>query len=57
MVYYKLIAIKIDDFCSSIFYEDNYALSDIIIAEKQKSELEKNGLICLLVRTVSNIRI
>lgn len=55
MKYIKLIALKIDDFCSSIFFEDNYALKDIEIAKKDKSDLEAQGYICVLANTKRNI--
>lgn len=57
MKYLKLIAVKIDDFCSSIFFEDNYGLHDIEKANKDKQELEEKGYICILVNTKSNIQI
>lgn len=57
MEYIKLIALKIDDFCSSIFFEDNYALKDIEEAKKDKFDLEAKGYICVLVNTKSNIQI
>ena len=57
MEYIKLIALKIDDFCSSIFFEDNYALKDIGEAKKDKEDLESRGYICILVNTNSNIQI
>lgn len=57
MEYIKLIALKIDDFCSSIFFEDNYALKDIETAKNDKADLEEKGYICVLVNTRSNIKI
>ena len=57
MEYIKLIALSIDDFCSSIFFEDNYAMSDIEEAEALKRELEEKGCVCLLAKTISNIRV
>lgn len=57
MEYIKLIALQIDDFSSSIFFEDNYALKDIEIAKKDKADLESKGYICVLVNTRSNIKI
>ena len=55
MEYIKLIAIKIDDFCSSIFFEDNYALKDIEEAKKDKADLELSGCICILANVKSNL--
>lgn len=57
MEYLKLIALKIDDFCSSIFFEDNYALSDIETVKKDKQELETKGYLCILVNTKTNIEV
>jgi len=57
MDYYKLIAIQIDDFCSSIFFEDNFGINDIDEAKMQKQELEEKGYVCLLAQTTSNIQI
>lgn len=57
MKYVKLIALQIDDFCSSIFFEDNYALKDVEDAKRDKAELEAKGYICVLVNTKSNIQI
>ena len=57
MEYIKLIALNIDDFCSSIFVEDNYALADIEKVNKDKKNLEEKGYVCLIVKTTSNIRI
>lgn len=57
MEYLKLIALKIDDFCSSIFFEDNYALKDIEDAKRDKQELETKGYLCILVNTKTNIEV
>lgn len=57
MEYIKLIALQIDDFCSSIFFEDNYALKDIETAKNDKADLEAKGYVCVLVNTRSNIKI
>lgn len=57
MEYIKLIALNIDDFCSYIFFEDNYALADIEKVNKDKKDLEEKGYVCLIVKTTSNIRI
>lgn len=55
MEYIKLIALNIDDFCSSIFFEDNYALTDIEKVNMDKKDLEEKGYVCLIVKTTSNI--
>ena len=57
MEYIKLIALKIDDFCSSIFFEDNYALADIDKAKQDMKELEEKGYLCILANTKSNVQI
>lgn len=57
MEYIKLIVLDIDDFCSSIFFEDNYALTDIEKINKDKKDLEEKGCVCFIVKTTSNIMI
>lgn len=57
MKYIKLIALNIDDFCSSIFFEDNYALTDIEKAKSDKKELEEKGYLCILANTKCNVQI
>lgn len=57
MEYIKLIALNIDDFCSSIFYEDNYSMADIERAKQDKEDLEEKGYLCILANTKSNVRI
>lgn len=57
MEYIKLIALNIDDFCSSIFFEDNYALSNIEEVKKDKKELEEKGYLCILANTKSNVQV
>lgn len=57
MEYIKLIALQINDLSSSIFFEDNYAISDIEEAKSLKEELEIKGYVCLLAKTTSNIRV
>lgn len=57
MEYIKLIALHIDDLQSSIFFEDNYSLSDKNEAFRQKEELESKGYYCILANIVSNLTI
>lgn len=57
MQYIKLIALQIEDFSSSIFFEDNYNLTDIEDAKKDKFDLESKGYICVLVNTETNIQV
>ena len=55
MEYYKLIAIQIDDLCSSIFFEDNYGLNDIQELNNVKKDLETKGYVCLVAKTIAKI--
>lgn len=57
MEYIKFIALQIDDLSSSIFFEDNYTISDIEEVKLLKKELEEKGYVCLLVKTVSNVNV
>ena len=57
MEYYKLVAIQIDDFCSSIAFESNYGLSDTDTISQKKAELESKGYVCLVAKTISNITV
>lgn len=55
MEYIKLIALNIDDFRSSIFFEDNYALTDFEKVNMDKRDLEEKGYVCFLLKTKPNI--
>lgn len=57
MEYIKLIALQIDDFSSSIFFEDNYQKFDIDEAGKTKQELEQQGYYCILANVKSNMEV
>lgn len=57
MEYIKLIGLNIDDFCSSIFFEDNYGINDIDEAKMQKEDLERKGYTCILANIRLNIQI
>ncbi|WP_156882340.1 hypothetical protein [Lacrimispora indolis] len=50
MEYYKLIALSISDLSSSIFFEDNYGLSEFDEVNKLKHDLEDKGYTCLLAK-------
>ncbi len=50
MKYYKLIALSIGDFSSSIFFEDNYEVAELDDARILKSELESKGHTYLLAK-------
>jgi len=56
MKYIKLIALKMDDFCSSIFFEDNYSNDDIEVAKADMERLENEGCNCFLFEMTSNIK-
>ena len=57
MKYIKLIALKIDDFYSSIFFENNYALKDIEVAKRDKTDLEAKGYYCILANVGSDLEV
>lgn len=57
MEYYKLIALTIGDFCSSIFFEDNYGLTELDEASLLKGELESKGYTCLLAKMGVGIKL
>ena len=56
MEYYKLIALSINDLSSSIFFEDNYGLTDLDEARSLKQELEVKGYTCLLAKMGMGIK-
>ena len=45
-----------DDFCSSIFFEDNYSNDDIEVAKADMERLENEGCNCFLFEMTSNIK-
>lgn len=45
-----------DDFCSSIFFEDNYSNDDIEVAKADMERLENEGYNCFLFEMISNIK-
>lgn len=55
MMYYKLIAISLDNYASYIFYEENYAMIDLKLAYEDKFNLETKGYLCLLTKVESAI--
>lgn len=55
MKYIKLIALKVDDFCSSIYFENNYANNDLEVVKQDKKHLEEQGYVCFLLNVKSNI--
>lgn len=57
MNYIKLIGIKINDFYSSIEFEQNYGLNNIEELNDIKKNLELKGYVCLVAKTTSNIQI
>lgn len=57
MEYIKLIALKVDDFSSSIFFENNYRIDDKEILDVDKKCLKNDGCICVVLKMTSNIKI
>ncbi len=55
MEYYKLLVIKIDDFCSSIFHEEHYGLKDYNKVNEVKKDFEKQGYVCLVAKMGTDI--
>lgn len=56
MKYIKLIALKVNDFSSTIFFENNYKLSDKEILEVDKKCCENYGCTCVILHINSNIQ-
>ena len=57
MKYIKLIALKVDDFSSTIFFENNYRIDDSEILNVDKQCLEIDGCVCIVFRMTSNTKI
>lgn len=57
MKYKRLIALQVDDFCSTIVSEKNYGLDDTEILKVDKSCLENDGCVCIIVEMISNLTI
>jgi len=57
MKYIKLIALKIDDFSSTIFFENNYGFDDKDILEVDKKCCENDGCTCVVLDMKSNITV
>lgn len=55
MKYIKLIALKVDDFSSSIFFENNYGTDDKEILEVDKKCCENDGCTCIVLNMTNNI--
>ena len=55
MEYIKLIALKVDDFSSTIFFENNYKLDDKDILEVDKQCCENNDCVCIVLHMKSNL--
>lgn len=57
MEYIKLIALKINDFSSVIFFENNYRLNNKEILEVDKKCCENDGCVCIVLHMNSNIQL
>ena len=57
MKYKKLIALKINDFSSVIFFENNYRLNNKEILEVDKKCCENDGCVCVVLHMNSNIQL
>ena len=57
MKYIKLIALKVDDISSTIFFENNYGIDDKEILNVDKRCLENDDCICVVLETESNITV
>lgn len=57
MEYIKLIALKVNDFSSIIFFENNYRLNDKEILEVDKKCCENDGCVCVVLHMNSNIQL
>lgn len=57
MEYLKLIALKIDDFESTIHHESNYGLGEIEKVKNEKLELEKKGCFCVVLKKPCDVTI
>jgi hypothetical protein len=57
MKYIKLIALKVNDFSSAVFFENNYRLSDKEILEVDKKCCENDGCVCVVLHINSNIQL
>lgn len=57
MKYIKLIALKVNDFSSTIFFENNYGIHDKDILEVDKKCCENDGCTCFVLDMISNIGI
>lgn len=57
MKYVKLIGIKLDDFSSTIEFEQNYGINESDRYNSRKKELEGSGLVCILANVDSDIEV
>lgn len=55
MEYIKLIALKVDDFSSTIFFENNYGIDDTEILEVDRKCCENDGCVCIVLHMKSNL--
>lgn len=57
MEYIKLIALKVDDLSSSISFENNYGIDDMKTVNDDKSCLENDGYVCVVLKLTSDLKI
>lgn len=57
MEYIKLIVLKVDDLSSSISFENNYWINDMKTVNDDKSCLENDGCVCVVLKLTSDLKI
>lgn len=55
MHYIKLIALKLDDFLSTIVFERNYSPEERALCDSDKLELDRKGYVCILAGVDSDL--
>lgn len=55
MHYIKLIALKLDDFLSTIVFEKNYSPEERTLCDSDKRELTHKGYVCILAGVDSDL--
>ena len=57
MEYIILFALKVDDLSSSISFENNYGINDMKTVNDDKSCLENDGCVCVVLKLTSDLKI